>query len=354
MEDRRAPVREIVEPLLEWYGVCRRELPWRSDPTPYHVWLSEIMLQQTRIAAALEYYRRFLAALPTISALAEADEDALMKLWQGLGYYSRARNLQKAARVIVERHGGEFPRRYEDIRALPGVGDYTAGAISAIAFGVPRPAVDGNVLRVLARLLGDDTDIARPEAKAAAEALLAPVIPAGRAGDFDQALMELGALVCLPNGAPLCADCPLSHLCQAFRTGRTDTLPVKSAKKPRAVRQLNVWLLYRGDRVALRRRSPKGLLAGLWEFPNGEEADLPERWGLRVRDVQGAGAGKHIFTHVEWHMTGFSAEAESDDLPRGWVWADADELRRVYALPSAFRVFLERAAERLGTNRAKQ
>ena len=348
MDERNEKLQQLVTPLLAWYGACRRELPWRSDPTPYHVWLSEIMLQQTRIAAALDYYRRFLDALPTVEALAEAEEDKLMKLWQELGYYSRARNLQKAARVIVERHGGEFPPRYEDIRALPGVGDYTAGAISAIAFGQPLPAVDGNVLRVLSRFLGDHTDISRPEAKRAAEALLTPVIPAGRAGDFDQALMELGALVCLPNGAPLCQTCPLSALCEAYGTGQTETLPVKGKKKPRSVRELNVWLLYREGRVALRRRPDRGLLAGLWEFPNGEGGELPARWGVPVQKTAPAGTGKHVFTHIEWHMTGYAAEAESDALPDGWVWATGEELEHFYALPSAFRPFLAPALGLIG------
>ena len=341
-EERLAPT---VVPLLEWFRDEHRTLPWRSDPTPYHVWLSEIMLQQTRVAAVVDYYRRFLAALPTVADLARAEEDKLMKLWQGLGYYNRARNLQKAARCIMEEHGGVFPADYDAIRALPGVGDYTAGAIASIAFGIPAPAVDGNVLRVLARVLGDEGDIARPDTKKRMAACLSGVMPVKEPGQFNQALMELGALVCLPNGAPLCEKCPLARFCTARKEGRTGELPVKTAKKPRRVEELNVWFLFRAGRVALRRRGEKGLLAGLWEFPNGPEADLPARWGIAVQNAAPAGTGRHIFTHVEWRMTAWQGEAAEETLPPGWVWADGRALEGVYAVPSAFRGFWPIVAE---------
>ena len=234
---------QLPLPLLEWYRDNARTLPWRSDPTPYHVWISEIMLQQTRVAAVLDYYRRFLEELPTVQALAAVEEDRLLKLWQGLGYYNRARNLQKAARTIVEDFGGRFPDTYEAILSLPGIGEYTAGAIASIAFGRPVPAVDGNVLRVVARITGDRGDIARPETKSRMRAALLSILPQSMPGDFNQALMELGATVCLPNGAPLCRRCPAHAFCAARIGERTGELPVKGGKAARRVEERTVFLL---------------------------------------------------------------------------------------------------------------
>ena len=261
-------LQQLPIPLLLWYREHARVLPWRSDPTPYHVWISEIMLQQTRVAAVLDYYRRFLQAAPTVADLAELPQEQLMKLWQGLGYYSRARNLQKAALQIMQLHGGVFPNAYKDIRALAGVGDYTAGAISSIAFHQPVPAVDGNVLRVTARICGDDGDISTPAMKKKVTQALEEIIPLDAPGDFNQAMMELGATVCLPNGAPLCERCPAAAFCRAFQEGRTGELPVKAAKKARRLEARTVYLLFYENHVALRRRPDKGLLAGLWEYPN--------------------------------------------------------------------------------------
>lgn len=343
-------LRKLPIPLLVWYRENARILPWRSDPTPYHVWVSEIMLQQTRVAAVLDYYRRFLEAAPDPAALAGLSQDRLMKLWQGLGYYSRARNLQKAAKQIKERHGGVFPNTYEDIRALAGVGDYTAGAIASIAFGLPVPAVDGNVLRVTARITGDGGDITSPAMKKKVTQALAEVIPLDAPGDFNQAMMELGATICLPNGAPLCERCPAAHLCRAFQEGRTGELPVKAAKKERRVEERTVFLLFYGESVALRRRPDRGLLAGLWEYPNApaDGTDWPERWGLSAPALERAGTGKHIFTHIEWHMTALTGELDSPDLPQGWVWADRAALRDTYAVPNAFQAFQRLVSDRLG------
>ena len=268
MHEHVSPLSNLILPLLEWFRDHHRILPWRSDPTPYHVWVSEIMLQQTRVAAVLGYYRRFMEALPTVSDLAQVDEDQLLKLWQGLGYYNRARNLQKAARQVMEQFGGQFPSSYADLLSLAGVGDYTAGAIASIAFGLPEPAVDGNVLRVVTRVTGDPSDISQAATKKAVRAALAEVMPLDAPGDFNQALMELGALVCLPNGAPDCAHCPARGFCAAHLEGKTDVIPVKGAKKPRKMEERTVYLLFHGGQVALRRRPAKGLLAGLWEFPN--------------------------------------------------------------------------------------
>ena len=343
-------LQQLPIPLLTWYRENARTLPWRDDPTPYHVWVSEIMLQQTRVAAVLDYYRRFLEAAPDVASLAALPPDQLMKLWQGLGYYSRARNLQKAAKQIVEHHGRVFPNTYEDIRALAGVGDYTAGAVASIAFNRPVPAVDGNVLRVTARITGDSGDITTPVMKKKVTQALARVIPLDAPGDFNQALMELGATVCLPNGAPLCEKCPAAHLCRAFQEDRTGELPVKAVKKARRVEERIVYLLFHGDCVALRRRPDRGLLAGLWEYPNErtEGTDWLGRWGLSVPSLDRAGTGKHIFTHIEWHMTALSGELDSPDLPEGWVWADRAALRDIYAVPNAFQSFTQLVADRLG------
>ena len=310
---------DLTLPLLLWYRENARDLPWRKKPTAYRVWVSEIMLQQTRVAAVLDYYRRFLEELPDVQALAEVPEERLMKLWQGLGYYSRARNLQRAARTIVSGFGGRFPERYEDIRALPGVGDYTAGAVGSIAFGLPTPAVDGNVLRVIARITGDGGDISTPAMKKRVTEALARAIPVDAPGDYNQALMELGATVCLPNGAPLCEKCPAARLCTAFQQGRTGELPVKAPKKPRREEDRTVYLLFYDGCVA-----------------------------LRPVTTERAGTARHIFTHIQWNMTAIAAELDGPALPEGWVWADRGELEREYALPSAFQGFYGAVMERLG------
>jgi len=326
---------ELVFPLLTWYRENARILPWRSDPAPYHVWVSEIMLQQTRVSAVLDYYRRFLKALPTVEALAGCPEEQLMKLWQGLGYYSRARNLQKTARQIMEDFGGKFPADYGSIRALPGIGDYTAGAVSSIAFGLPEPAVDGNVLRVVTRLTADPSDVTKPETKKVVTEALRNLMPLDCPGDFNQALMELGATVCLPNGAPLCDKCPARDLCAAHRLGQETAFPVKPPKKARRVEERMVYLIFHQGKVALRKRPERGLLAGLWEYPN----DLAP-WPSPVEgEVAFAAAGRHIFTHIEWHMTAYTVRAESEELPPGWVWAGRRELGETYSVPSAFAPF---------------
>ena len=327
---------QLPIPLLEWYRDNARILPWRSDPTPYHVWVSEIMLQQTRVAAVLGYYARFLEELPTVADLAAVEEERLMKLWQGLGYYNRARNLQSAARQIMEKHGGVFPSDYESIRGLKGVGDYTAGAICSIAFHLPVPAVDGNVLRVVARITGDEGDITTAEMKSRVTEALREIIPTESASAFTQAMMELGATVCLPNGAPLCEQCPARGFCRARLEGRTELLPVKAKKKARRVEERTVWLIFHGNRVALRRRPEKGLLAGLWEYPNELGEALPQGWTPRAERTEFGCTAKHIFTHIEWRMTARILETERDMLPEGWVWADWNELRQRYAIPNAF------------------
>ncbi len=313
--------------LLAWYDRHKRILPWRENPTPYRVWVSEIMLQQTRVEAVKSYYERFMREFPTVETLAAADEEKLMKLWEGLGYYSRARNLKKAARVIA--HDG-FPDTLAGWLALPGVGDYTAGAVCSIALNLPEPAVDGNVIRVIARLTGEN----RPKAEIAR--FLADHYPSGRAGDFTQALMELGATVCLPNGVPRCDECPWRELCIARRDGRIAELPAKTEKKKRAVEKLTVFVLIHNGRIALRRRPAKGVLAGLWELPNLEGHQVTPLWSGAVTALPDR---KHIFTHKEWHMKCFRVECETETAEFRWV--TPKELEGEYALPTAFKIVLE-------------
>ena len=330
------PIEQLPIPLLEWYRDNARTLPWREDPTPYHVWVSEIMLQQTRVAAVLDYYARFMAELPDVAALAQVPEGRLMKLWQGLGYYSRARNLQTAARQIMEEYGGVFPSQYDQVRALKGVGDYTAGAICSIAFKQPVPAVDGNVLRVVTRINGDQRDITAQTTKRAIADQLSPIIPLHAPDKFTQAMMELGATVCLPNGAPQCQRCPARDFCVACAQDSWSRIPVKAPKRPRRIEERTVWLLVHEHRVALRQRPPKGLLAGLWEFPNELEGRLPPEWTGDMPKGHFGGVARHIFTHVEWHLTAQVVRLEEDQLPTGWVWCTWQELADIYAVPNAF------------------
>ena len=339
---------ESAVPLItQWYRENGRSLPWREDMTPYHVWISEIMLQQTRIEAVIPYYARFLDAFPTVHDLAEADDDWLMKLWEGLGYYSRARNLKKAACVIVDAYGGELPETANDLKKLPGIGDYTAGAIASIAYGQPEPAVDGNVMRVTARILADSSDIADPGTKKACTDRLREIYPMGEhARLLTEGLMELGERVCIPNGAPRCSDCPVNAVCRANLTGTTEQYPVKSPKKPRRIENRTVLLLRCGEKYAIRKRTA-GLLIGMWEFPSVENhlspdecADAVREMGLEPVHVTESVPAKHIFTHVEWHMIGYDVhvDAESADF----VWRTAEEIRDGYAIPTALKKYAAR------------
>ena len=334
----------IVNPLVNWYNNCKRSLPWRDEPTPYRVWVSEIMLQQTRVDPAIPYFERFVSTLPDIAALASADEETVLKLWEGLGYYSRVRNLQKAAKVVQETYGGVLPHDPALLIKLPGIGEYTAGAIASIAYQVPVPAVDGNVLRVISRLTADERDIAAPETKRLMQERLQSIMPDHRPGDFNQALMDLGATVCLPNGAPRCEVCPLAHLCEAKKAGRCEELPVKSKKQAPVTEKKTVFLLRYEEQVALLKRPENGLLAGLWEFPNAaghltkKDALLQlEQWGLSAETMEALPKAKHVFTHRVWEMKGFSVILS--DKNDGFVWADADQLSKEFTLPTAFRAY---------------
>lgn len=335
--------REIVEPLLAWYAAEARTLPWREHPTPYRVWISEIMLQQTRVEAVKPYFERFVAVLPDVRALAACPEAQLMKLWEGLGYYSRARNLQRAAQVLVRDFDGELPADYEALLKLPGIGPYTAGAVASIAFGLPAPAVDGNVLRVAARLCASEENTALPAVRSAVGDRLRAILPPGRAGDFNQALMELGATVCLPSGAPLCTRCPLRRFCAACNFGSPEAYPVKPEKRRRRTEQYTVFVLRTEEGVLLRRRPERGLLAGLWELPHAdghldekEAAQAIEKLtGCAPEELHPLPPRRHIFTHIEWEMTAYEGRVAPPDPALGLAPC-ADQA----AVPTAFRKFL--------------
>ena len=333
--------------LLDWYMKIARPLPWRQNVTPYRVWISEIMLQQTRVEAVIPYYERFLATFGDVRALSVAPDDLLMKCWEGLGYYSRARNLKRAAQKITEEYGGVFPADFSLLQQLPGIGPYTAGAIGSIAFGLPTPAVDGNVLRILSRLGKVKEDVLSPPVKKEFTAALAAIYPSGEdAGILTQSFMELGQRHCLPNGAPLCAGCPLSAICGAHLCGEEEVYPVRSAKKERRVLDKTVFLLHSDGRFAIRKRPKEGLLAGLWEFPNTdgslsaeEAADYISSIGFYPLGITELPGGKHIFTHLEWHMKGFYAECRAVTPQTDFIFASPEDIRTRYAIASAFRPF---------------
>lgn len=337
-----------VQALLKWFAENARDLPWRRDRVPYHVWLSEIMLQQTRVEAVKPYYARFLQTLPDIPALADCSSAVLLKLWEGLGYYSRARNLQKAARTVMQEYGGEFPRTYKEIRALPGIGDYTAGAVGSICFDLPEPAVDGNVLRVWTRLHADsrctDDTAVRKAIREQLRGVYAQAA-AGSRGTLTQALMELGATVCVPNGAPHCGDCPLRDACSAHCAGEELQYPVRRQKKARRIEEYTVYILQCGDRIAVRQRPKTGLLAGLWELPHLDgkrdtqaALDAIADLSAHAETVCSLRQRKHIFTHIEWHMA--CVHILCAQMPEQFTWVTAAQLERETALPTAFRICL--------------
>lgn len=339
---------ETVEPVVEWYRNHKRDLPWRHDVTPYRVWVSEIMLQQTRVEAVKPYYDRFLKELPTITDLAHVKEDRLMKLWEGLGYYNRVRNMQKAALQMTEQYGGEFPASYEEIRSLTGIGNYTAGAIGSFAFGIPKPAVDGNVLRVVSRILASREDIMKAKVRTAIERALEEVIPKEYPGDFNQGLIELGAIVCVPNGEPKCGECPVAAFCRARKEGIAMELPVKTKAKGRKIEKRTVLVFHDNDTLAIQKRPAKGLLAGLYELPNvegwlnqKEVIEYSRSIGLSPIRVRKLPDAKHVFSHVEWQMKGY--EIRVDELEKNcsqeMIFAKEEVLKEKYSIPSAFEAY---------------
>lgn len=349
----------IVEPLQNWFVGHKRVLPWRENPKPYDVWISEIMLQQTRVEAVKPYFERFIQELPDVKVLAECEEDRYLKLWEGLGYYNRVRNLNAAAKQIMEEYNGIVPDEYEKLLTLKGIGHYTAGAICSIAYGKPVPAVDGNVLRVITRLTADDSDIMKQSVKSHMEEKISELMTEQEKrgilipSQFNQALMELGALICTPNGMPHCKECPWKDFCCAKAEGRILQIPVKSKSKERKIEKKTVLVIRDGDKVAIHKRAKKGLLAGMYELPNisgymNEDAVLAyvKNLGYAPLRIQGLSDAKHIFSHVEWHMKGYVVFVESLELKKEsdkqeLLFVEAEDARERYAIPTAFIKYAE-------------
>ena len=376
--EKKIKYAQLPERICAWYAEHRRQLPWREERDPYRIWVSEIMLQQTRVEAVRPYYARFLSELPDAAALASCPEEKLLKLWEGLGYYSRVRNMQKAARLLEN----GIPSDPKELQKLPGIGSYTAGAIASIAYGVRVPAVDGNVLRILSRVTADDTDILKASVKREAEQVLTKVLQQGSSGgsgapgmgapcdpgDFNQGMMDLGAGVCLPNAVPLCDKCPLADICEAHRTGRETDFPVRKKAKERRIEQRTILVVRDGERVALTRRQEKGLLGGMYEFPN-LSGDLGKRAVLRIVEeqkleplhIKKLEPARHLFSHVEWRMSGYEIrvavfpeemcgriDPHETERPGTWFLAEIGQIENTYPVPSAYRAYADYLQMKLG------
>ncbi len=363
LERPNRSIEDMAGPLVEWYRANKRDLPWRDIDDPYRIWVSEIMLQQTRVEAVKPFYVRFLNALPNVKELAEVEEDKLLKLWEGLGYYNRVRNMQKAAQQIMVDYGGNFPQDYNQIRSLTGIGNYTAGAISSFAFGIPKPAVDGNVLRVISRITGSYEDIMKASTRAKVEEELEAVIPKDASCDFNQGLIELGAIVCVPNGPPRCEECPLVHLCKAYEEEIQEELPVKSKAKARKIEKRTVFIFKDGENVALHKRPSKGLLAGLYELPNveggltqNEVLKYCRSIGLFPIRIEPLGEAKHIFSHVEWQMTGYSIRV--DELEKScteeMIFIHPENVEKEFPIPAAFEKYAKYVNVKIGQDKFEE
>ena len=348
---------EIVKPLLEWFDRNARVLPWRDQPTPYRVWVSEIMLQQTRVEAVKPFYRRFMKALPDVQSLAQCQEEELLKLWEGLGYYNRVRNMQIAAQTVIKDYNGKIPDEYAELQKLKGIGSYTAGAVASIAYGKVAPAVDGNVLRVLSRVLLSREDVLKQSVKRSMEERVTAIMPAERPGAFNQALMELGAVVCVPNGPARCMECPVAALCKAYHHGTVDELPVKAPKKKRTIENKTVLVIQDGECTAIRKRPQEGLLAGLYELPNveghlsmDEALQKVKEMNLEPLHIEVLPEAKHIFSHIEWRMIGYrihvSSLEERKEAP--FIFIEKKQSEKQYAIPSAFRAYIKYMKEKPG------
>lgn len=334
------PKQPFQTALLTWYDHSKRILPWRDNPNPYHVWISEIMLQQTRVETVIPFFHRFIEACPTIADLAQIDDDKLNKLWEGLGYYSRARNLKKAAKMITDKFDSEIPTNQLDLESLPGIGSYTSGAILSIAFNQKYTAVDGNVLRVFARLTANTSNIKDPQTKKAIRSVVEELLPSKRVGDFNQALMEIGATVCKPNGAPDCIRCPLIQFCEGQQKNLLDIIPMKQVKATRRKEQRTVFVIKYNNQYLLEQRPEKGLLAGLYQFPNVEHHLSLEDVTLmfpNAKTVQKIASSKHIFSHIEWNMIGYFIEMNQP--LETYVYSTIQEMESVYSIPTAFQTY---------------
>lgn len=343
-------MRDIVNELLVWYRMNKRNLPWRCNRNPYHVWISEIMLQQTRIEAVVSYYERFMRELPTISSLANVSEDKLLKLWEGLGYYNRARNLKKAAVIIMEEYGGKFPTSYAEIIKLPGIGEYTASAISSICFGEKQVTVDGNVMRVFTRFYNDSSNISKNSTRKQIHDSLLSVLP-DDSGDFNEGLMELGEVICTPNGIPKCEKCPLNNWCQASKNSNYFLYPVKDEKKTKQEVEMTVFIPILDNKVIIRKRKEKGLLHKLYEFPNvvgnrsiAEIKDLCSEFG-EVLDIKKSISYTHVFTNKKWKMQAYFVFLERVKCRN--LFYSISDIEKYFVLPTAFSPFLYQLKEEL-------
>lgn len=339
---------EIVTPLVKWYRENKRILPWRDKGNAYYTWVSEIMLQQTRVEAVKPYFERFITELPDVESLADCPQEKLLKLWEGLGYYNRVRNMQEAAQTVKKEYNGRLPEDYQALLSLKGIGSYTAGAIASIAYGINVPAVDGNVLRVISRITESAEDISRQAVRKKIEQQLQEIMPEECPGDFNQALMEPGAVVCIPNGKAKCGECPVASVCLAYRHDKVDSLPVKAPKKARMLEDRTVFIIQDGECTAIRKRPEKGLLAGLYELPNiqghlkREEALLyVEKMGLDPLYIEKLPPAKHIFSHIEWRMQAYRIKVSSlkKAQDRELIFADKEQSGKQYAIPSAFGAY---------------
>lgn len=351
MQQIEITITDMIQPLLAYYDANRRILPWREEPTAYRVWVSEIMLQQTRVEAVKPYFARFMDALPDIESLAMAEEEELLKLWEGLGYYSRVRNLGKAAKIVMEQYHGKMPDEVSELLKLPGIGSYTAGAVASIAYGKAVPAVDGNVLRVMSRVFEDERDVLLAAVKKDWENRILAEMSKDRPGDFNQALMEIGAMVCVPNGAPKCAQCPFQTFCKAYLHGTELAYPYKAPKKARVTEERTVLILRDENKTILVKRPSKGLLAGMYEFPVMEgyvtEQEIIaylKQQGLETIWIKPLEDAKHIFTHKEWHMKGYMIRVDELDhrnVPKEWLFVEPDETREKYPIPTAYAKYMK-------------
>lgn len=337
-------IEQIVKPLIKWFQKEKRDLPWRKTNDSYQIWISEIMLQQTRVEAVKEYYKQFLKVVPTLQDLAAIEEDQLLKLWEGLGYYSRARNLQKCAKYLFLQGKKELPRDYEELKKLPGIGPYAAASIGSIAYQLKTPAIDGNVLRVMTRIYEDDRDIMNKKVRDDYFFKLSKIMPENTR-DFTEGLMELGALICLPNGNPLCDSCPLSFLCKSFKNKTMLNYPVKKKLEKRKIEEKTILILEYHDKIAIQKRPNKGLLASLYEFYSLEEKysiNQLKKYLKQIKidyvNIELLKETKHIFSHLEWHMVGYYIHCAS--VPENsFIWVTKEELETKYSLPTAISIY---------------
>ncbi|MCI8760916.1 MAG: A/G-specific adenine glycosylase [Clostridia bacterium] len=338
-------IKKMTNLVIKWYRENKRELPWRKEKNAYHIWISEIMLQQTRIEAVKQYYERFLKQIPTIQHLAQIEEEKLLKLWEGLGYYNRARNLKKAAQIMEQMYDGNMPKTYQELLQLPGIGEYTAGAISSIAYDEKVPAVDGNVLRVVSRVIGSKKDVLDRNTKKEMTQKLQDVMP-NQAGDFNEGLMELGELICVPNGEPCCEKCPLQNICLAKKKNLTNVIPVRIQKIKRKKEDRTVFLLEFEGKIAIRKRETKGLLANMYEFPNIDKKvnkkqieTVLQKWLLAEKQIKKVGTHHHVFSHIEWDMIGYKVQVTNKN--EMFLWKTKEEILEKYPIPGAFMPFFE-------------